>query len=72
MTIMYAGTGTLFKAVKFGENDGKPPRYGVEAFDNMMMERDKRLTGSLRGQNSDPVAPQEFATNGAWPTRATS
>lgn len=23
MTIMYAGTGTLFKAVKFGENDGK-------------------------------------------------
>lgn len=28
----------------------QPPRYGVDEWDEMMMERDRRLTGSLRGQ----------------------
>ena len=29
----------------------QPPRYGLESWDEMMMDRDKRLTGSRRGQN---------------------
>lgn len=28
----------------------QPPRYGLDAWEQMMMERDRRLTGSLRGQ----------------------
>lgn len=28
----------------------QPPRYNLEAWDDMMMERDRRLTGSVRGQ----------------------
>ena len=49
-----------------------------------MMERDRRLTGSLRGQSvrspfilplfthalcqTDPIAPKTFATNSVWET----
>lgn len=29
----------------------QPPRYNVDAWDQMMMERDRRLTGSARGQS---------------------
>ena len=28
----------------------KPVRYNLDAWDDMMMERDKRLTGHVRGQ----------------------
>jgi len=72
LTGMYATAGTLFSVVKRGENDGKPPRYSLEAWDQMMMERDRRLTGSLRGQTSEPVAPESFSTNSVWPTRGVS
>ncbi|KAF8311169.1 small secreted protein [Clavulina sp. PMI_390] len=71
LTGMYAVTGTLFNVVKRAENDGKPPRYNLEAWDDMMMERDRRLTGSKRGQTSDPVAPESFATNSVWATKDT-
>lgn len=27
------------------------PRYGIDEWDKMMMERDQRLTGSMRGQS---------------------
>ena len=30
------------------------------------MDRDKRLTGSFRGQTDNPVAPPEFAVNSEW------
>lgn len=36
-----------------------------------MMERDRRLTGHIRGQSSNPVAPKEFATNSVWYTKPT-
>ena len=29
----------------------QPPRYGLESWDEMMMDRDKRLSGSRRGQS---------------------
>ena len=37
------------------------PRYMVDDWDEMMMERDKRLTGRLRGQSvSQFLAPVRF------------
>jgi len=30
---------------------GQPPRYGLDNWEHMMMQRDKRLTGSIRGQS---------------------
>ncbi|KAM0751594.1 hypothetical protein T439DRAFT_214048 [Meredithblackwellia eburnea MCA 4105] len=68
LTVMFAATGTLFSAAKRLTNDGKPTRYGLDTWDENMMERDRRLTGSLRGQATDPVAPKAFATNSVWET----
>ncbi|GAB5592343.1 hypothetical protein Unana1_07243 [Umbelopsis nana] len=59
-------TGTGLQAVKYYSNDKKPARFGVDYWDAQMMERDRRLTGSLRGQSVDPVAPAEFSINSVW------
>ncbi|TXT04847.1 hypothetical protein VHUM_03930 [Vanrija humicola] len=48
---MFGATGTLLNVVKRIQNDGQPPRYGLDKWDDMMMARDQRLTGSLRGQS---------------------
>ncbi|KDQ64231.1 hypothetical protein JAAARDRAFT_27853 [Jaapia argillacea MUCL 33604] len=71
LTTMFAAAGTLFNTSQRLQNQGKPVRYGLDAWENMMMDRDKRLTGHLRGQRSDPIAPEEFATNSAWYTERT-
>ncbi|CAG8619871.1 9335_t:CDS:2 [Ambispora gerdemannii] len=63
VTAMFGVTGTLLHAVKTYQNDGKKPRYGLTQWDLQMMERDRRLTGSFRGQTSNPVAPIEFGYN---------
>ncbi|KIM29632.1 hypothetical protein M408DRAFT_328847 [Serendipita vermifera MAFF 305830] len=63
MTTMFTVGGTLFRTARTLNNDGKPPRYGIDEWDEMMMHRDKRLTGSTRGQSSNPKAPPEFAIN---------
>ncbi|KAF8605250.1 small secreted protein [Ceratobasidium sp. AG-I] len=65
---MFAATGTLLNISNRFANDGKPPRYGLDTWEEMMMERDRRLTGSTRGQAVDPKAPEEFATNSSWYT----
>ncbi|KAF8338825.1 uncharacterized protein EI90DRAFT_2990739 [Cantharellus anzutake] len=69
LTGMFAATGTLFSVVRRGQNDGKPPRYNLESWDEMMMDRDKRLTGSRRGQSDNHVAPESFKTNSIWPAK---
>ena len=33
----------------------QPPRYKIDTWDEMMMERDRRLTGHVRGQRVRPV-----------------
>lgn len=48
---MFGATGTLLSVVKRIQNDGQPPRYGLDKWDDMMMNRDERLTGSKRGQS---------------------
>ncbi|GJJ07150.1 hypothetical protein Clacol_001350 [Clathrus columnatus] len=65
---MFGATGTLMNVVRRGQNDGKPPRYGLDAWEDTMMERDRRLTGSKRGQRTEPIAPESFATNSVWYT----
>lgn len=36
------------------------------------MERDRRLTGMLRGQTDSPIAPDGFELSNAWKVRAAS
>ncbi|CEQ39317.1 SPOSA6832_00831, partial [Sporobolomyces salmonicolor] len=65
---MFAVTGTGFSALKRAVNDGKPVRHTLDTWEENMMERDRRLTGSLRGQSTEPIAPKTFATNSIWQT----
>ncbi|KAJ1929602.1 hypothetical protein IWQ60_001032 [Tieghemiomyces parasiticus] len=59
-------TGLGLMAAQRARNDWKPQRYDVDDWDLLMMERDKRLTGTLRGQSDNPIAPPGFATNSIW------
>ncbi|KAI8584406.1 hypothetical protein K450DRAFT_219708 [Umbelopsis ramanniana AG] len=59
-------TGSGLSAVKYYTNDKKPARYGLDYWESQMMERDRRLTGSIRGQSVNPVAPPEFSINSVW------
>ncbi|KAG1768678.1 hypothetical protein CY34DRAFT_78805 [Suillus luteus UH-Slu-Lm8-n1] len=72
LTSMFAAAGTLLNVSKRAQNQGKPVRYHIDSWDEMMMDRDRRLTGHLRGQSSNPVPPEGFETSSAWYTEATS
>ncbi|KAF7969938.1 hypothetical protein HWV62_25555 [Athelia sp. TMB] len=65
---MFGATGTLVKTSKQAQNQGKPVRYHIDTWDEMMMERDRRLTGHIRGQRSDPTPPEGFETSSIWAT----
>ncbi|KAF7302219.1 hypothetical protein MIND_00788900 [Mycena indigotica] len=54
---MFGVTGTLANISFRAQNQWKPPRYGLESWDEMMIARDNKLTGHNRGQTSDPVIP---------------
>ncbi|GAA93805.1 uncharacterized protein L969DRAFT_70285 [Mixia osmundae IAM 14324] len=68
LTTMFAITGTGFSAARRITNGGKPPRYKLDEWEEMMMARDERLTGKFRGQTIAPDAPPEFETNSVWQT----
>ncbi|KAF9782226.1 small secreted protein [Thelephora terrestris] len=72
LTAMFGTAGTLMNVSKRGQNLGKSPRYHVDPWDEMMMERDKRLTGHIRGQSTEPIAPEGFATSSVWYTQKTN
>ncbi|KAF9821193.1 hypothetical protein IEO21_00801 [Rhodonia placenta] len=57
VTTMFAAAGTLLNISKRAQNQGKPVRYHIDAWDEMMMDRDKRLTGHMRGQTNAAVNP---------------
>ncbi|KAF8958514.1 small secreted protein [Flammula alnicola] len=63
LTAMFGVAGTLVNVTQRAQNQGKPPRYSIDNWDAMMMNRDSQLTGHKRGQSSNPVAPPEFSTN---------
>jgi len=71
LTTMFAVAGTALNVSQKAKNQGKPPRYKIDTWDEMMMGRDARLTGHFRGQRTDPVAPDSFATNSSWYTERT-
>ncbi|KAI8889254.1 hypothetical protein K501DRAFT_239092 [Backusella circina FSU 941] len=62
----FAVTGTGLNVTRYYSNDRKPTRFGLDTWEKQMMERDRRLTGSVRGQSSEPIAPAAFATNSVW------
>ncbi|KAH6982092.1 hypothetical protein BKA56DRAFT_585232 [Ilyonectria sp. MPI-CAGE-AT-0026] len=66
MTGMFAVSGTGLAVIKTWQNEGKRPRYSVDQWDKQMMDRDRRLTGSLRGQTDKAVAPPGFELNNPW------
>ncbi|KAF8180171.1 hypothetical protein BJ912DRAFT_1062525 [Pholiota molesta] len=61
LTAMFGAAGTLANVSMRAQNQGKPPRYSVDKWDTMMMDRDKLLTGHKRGQAANTIAPPEFA-----------
>ncbi|TFY73184.1 hypothetical protein EWM64_g10829 [Hericium alpestre] len=68
VTAMFGAAGTLLNVSKREQNQGKLPRYHIDEFEAMLMDRDQRLTGHARKQTSDPKAPEGFATNSVWYT----
>ncbi|CZR42209.1 hypothetical protein FPRO06_08349 [Fusarium proliferatum] len=63
---MFGISGTGLAVVKNWQNEGKRPRYSVDQWDRQMMDRDRRLTGTLRGQTDKPEAPLGFELNNPW------
>ncbi|EDR12640.1 small secreted protein [Laccaria bicolor S238N-H82] len=70
LTAMFGTAGTLLNLSTRAQNMGKPPRYRIDNWDEMMMKRDERLTGHKRGQTSNPVAPPGFETSSVWMTES--
>ncbi|KAL6875200.1 hypothetical protein J3F83DRAFT_730264 [Trichoderma novae-zelandiae] len=66
MIVMFGATGTGLAAFKTWQNEGKRPRYSLDQWDKVMMERDRRLTGTLRGQTDNPQAPLGFEFSNGW------
>ncbi|KAH6658864.1 hypothetical protein F5X68DRAFT_226145 [Plectosphaerella plurivora] len=67
MVAMFGATGAGLAAVKGIRNDGKKPRWNIDQWDKeTVMDRDRRLTGSLRGQCDNPIAPPGFELNNPW------
>ncbi|KAM0561131.1 hypothetical protein ACHAPJ_003635 [Fusarium lateritium] len=77
---MFGISGTGLAVIKTWQNEGKRPRYSVDQWDRskismrrmnadelyLVMERDRRLTGTLRGQTDKSEAPLGFELNNPW------
>ncbi|KAK6211002.1 small secreted protein [Colletotrichum tabaci] len=72
MIAMFGITGTGLHVIKGIQNGGKKPRWGLDQWDRyvppegLMMDRDRRLTGDLRGQIGNHEAPPGFELNNPW------
>ncbi|KAJ7571800.1 small secreted protein [Mycena floridula] len=60
MTVFFGVTGTLLNITMRAENHGKNPRYMVDSWDEMMMQRDRELTGHARIQSTEIAAPPGY------------
>ncbi|QPC58328.1 hypothetical protein HYE67_000559 [Fusarium culmorum] len=63
---MFGISGTGLAVIKGIQNEGKRPRYSVDQWDRLVMDRDRRLTGTLRGQTDKAEAPLGFELNNPW------
>jgi len=63
---MFGVSGAGLSAVRYYQNGGKRQRRNLDQWDRQMMNRDRRLTGFLRGQTDNPKAPPGFELNNPW------
>ncbi|ESZ94698.1 hypothetical protein SBOR_4949 [Sclerotinia borealis F-4128] len=72
---MFGITGAGLSGVRALQNGGKRARHSIDAWDrtalfgidcDTVMDRDRRLTGFLRGQTDNPSAPLGFELNNPW------
>ncbi|KAI5808083.1 hypothetical protein DFH27DRAFT_544324 [Peziza echinospora] len=63
---MFAITGVGLSSIRAYANEGKRHRRSIDQWDRVMMERDARLTGTLRGQSNQAVAPPGYELSSAW------
>ncbi|OAK96193.1 hypothetical protein IQ06DRAFT_351636 [Phaeosphaeriaceae sp. SRC1lsM3a] len=76
MTGFFAFSAVSVGKLKEIQNGGKRARRGMDQWDRLcaailtaiqqMLERDRRLTGFMRGQTDRPVAPPGFEVNNPW------
>jgi len=66
MLTMFGVTGAGLSKIRHMQNGGKRARHSIDAWDRQMMDRDRRLTGMLRGQTDRPEAPAGFELNNPW------
>ncbi|KAK3349911.1 hypothetical protein B0T25DRAFT_456971 [Lasiosphaeria hispida] len=63
---MFGVTGAGLSKIRNMQNGGKRQRRGIDQWDRVMMDRDRRMTGWLRGQADEPVAPAGYELNNPW------
>ncbi|ROW08530.1 hypothetical protein VMCG_03042 [Cytospora schulzeri] len=63
---MFGVSGAGLSIVRYKQNGGKRARRSVDQWDKQMMNRDRRLTGFLRGQSDNPIAPAGYELNNPW------
>ncbi|KAI1160645.1 hypothetical protein F5B18DRAFT_496559 [Nemania serpens] len=63
---MFGATGMGLSKLKHWQNGHKRARRSLDQWDRQMMDRDRRLTGLLRGQSDEPLAPTGFELNNPW------
>ncbi|KAL2814715.1 hypothetical protein BDW59DRAFT_176362 [Aspergillus cavernicola] len=69
VVVMFGVTGAGLSVVKKFANEGKKARWNRDLWDRQMMDRDYRLTGTLRGQSTAAEAPKHFEISNPWKVR---
>ncbi|KJY00576.1 hypothetical protein TI39_contig323g00016 [Zymoseptoria brevis] len=65
-TAFFGLTGAGLSKLRHMQNGGKRPRHSIDQWDKQMMDRDRRLTGFLRGQTDNTKAPSGFELSNPW------
>ncbi|KAK4100540.1 hypothetical protein N658DRAFT_473068 [Parathielavia hyrcaniae] len=63
---MFGVSGAGLNKIKNMASGGKRHRWSLDQWDKVLMDRDRRLTGYLRGQTDNPIAPPGFELNNPW------
>ncbi|KAF2763973.1 hypothetical protein EJ03DRAFT_322030 [Teratosphaeria nubilosa] len=66
MLAFFGVSGAGLSKLRHMQNGGKRGRHSVDQWDRQMMERDRRLTGFLRGQTDNVRAPPGFELSHPW------
>lgn len=67
---MFGVSGAGLSKIRHMQNGGKRARHSIDQWDRQMMDRDRRLTGYLRGQTDKVAAPPGFELNNPWRTES--